>query len=202
MEKAVDRKHAPRKAQVTRKTLETSIELSLNLDGGAIDLQMDGLGFFSHMIRSLAAHAGWGLAIKLQGDTEVDAHHSVEDTGLALGEALCASLGDFSEHERFGWALLPMDESLAEAALDVGRRPYLHLEVQWPQPVTGTFELGLVEEFFRALVQKAGWTLHLAARRGRNSHHLCEAMFKSVGRAARQALAKKPGGAVSIKGTL
>jgi imidazoleglycerol-phosphate dehydratase len=193
---------APRKAEVVRKTLETDIELSLDLDGGNIDIEIVGLGFFQHMLKSLAAHAGWGLVLKVRGDVEVDAHHSVEDTGLALGEALAVCLGDFSSHERFGWALIPMDESLAEAALDVGRRPFLHFEVQWPQLLTGTFELALVEEFFRALVQKAGWTLHLTGRRGRNSHHLCEALFKAVGRAASQALAKRIGGAVSTKGVL
>jgi imidazoleglycerol-phosphate dehydratase len=191
-----------RKATDDRQTLETSIELTLDLDGGPIDIEIEGLGFFSHMLKSLTAHAGWGLVLKVKGDIEVDSHHSVEDTGLAFGEALAKCLGDFSGHQRFGWALIPMDESLAEAALDAGRRPYLQLEVQWPQPVTGTFELGLVEEFFRALVQKAGWTLHLTGRRGRNSHHLCEAIFKAVGRAAGQALAKRPGGSVSTKGVL
>jgi imidazoleglycerol-phosphate dehydratase len=154
------------------------------------------------MLRTLAVYAGWTLEIGGRGDLEVDAHHLVEDAGLVLGEALSVALGDFSGHARFGWALVPMVEALAEAALDAGRRPFLRLEAAWPQPTTGDFELCLVEEFFRALCQKAGWTLHLAARHGSNSHHLCEAVFKAAGLAARQALAERPGGVFSTKGAL
>jgi imidazoleglycerol-phosphate dehydratase len=154
------------------------------------------------MLFSLAVYAGWGLELNIAGDTRVDYHHTVEDTGLALGEMLALALGDFSGHQRFGQSLVPMDEALVETALDAGRRPYLHFEGQWPQPLAGDFDLCLVEEFWRALTQKAGWTLHLTLRHGRNSHHLAEALFKSVGLAARQALAPREGGVLSTKGVL
>jgi imidazoleglycerol-phosphate dehydratase len=154
------------------------------------------------MLNTLAVYAGWGLTLTGTGDTNVDDHHTVEDVGLVLGEALAICLGDFSGHARFGSALVPMDEALGEAALDAGRRPYLNLEVNWPQPISGQFEMCLVQEFFQALVQKAGWTLHLTGRHGANSHHLCEAIFKATGLAAKAALAKKPGQVFSTKGML
>jgi imidazoleglycerol-phosphate dehydratase len=192
---------APRQAAVARRTKETDIRLELTLDGGAVELDLDReSSFFGHMLDTLAVYAGWGLKLALRGDPQIDLHHSCEDAGLALGEALALSLGDFAGHRRFGSALAPMDEALAEAALDAGRRPYLHFEVSWPQPTAGRFELCLVEEFFRALSQKAGWTLHLTGRRGRNSHHLCEALFKAVGLAAAAALAPRAGGPLSTKG--
>jgi imidazoleglycerol-phosphate dehydratase len=154
------------------------------------------------MLNTLAVYAGWGLKLTVTGDRHVDDHHTVEDTGLVLGQMLSVSLGDFSGHRRFGHSLVPMDESLAEAALDISNRPYFRLEGAWPQTVTGQFDLYLVEEFFRALTQKAGWTLHVILRHGRNSHHLCEALFKAVGLAARKALAPRQGGVFSTKGVL
>jgi imidazoleglycerol-phosphate dehydratase len=172
------------------------------LDGGAIKLSTPS-GFFTHMLDAMAHHAGWGLDLVVEGDPEVDLHHSVEDCGLVLGECLAISLGDFTGHRRFASALVPMDESLAEAALDAGRRPFLHFSADFPQPSAGNFDFCLASEFFRALVTKAGWTLHLEGRRGGNSHHLCEALFKATGRAAREALA--PSGkseALSTKGVL
>ncbi|MDR2455144.1 MAG: imidazoleglycerol-phosphate dehydratase HisB [Deltaproteobacteria bacterium] len=192
----------PRRAAVSRKTKETDLKLELALSSGPVAIPKGFPGFFGHMLNTLATYAGWSLAIEGRGDLEVDAHHLVEDVGLVLGEALEASLGDFSGHARFGKALVPMDEALAEAALDAGHRPYLRLEAAWPQPTTGDFELCLVEEFFRALVQKAGFTLHLIGRHGQNSHHLCEAMFKAAGLAAREALAERGGGVFSTKGVL
>ncbi|MDR1657435.1 MAG: imidazoleglycerol-phosphate dehydratase [Deltaproteobacteria bacterium] len=191
-----------RRANVVRQTKETDLTVALALDGGAVDITLNTPGFFVHMLNTLAVYAGWGLSLSGCGDVKVDAHHTVEDVGLVLGEAISLSLGDYTGHARFGWALVPMDEALAEAALDVGRRPYLSLSVDWPQPVTGDFELCLVEEFFRALAQKAGFTLHLIFRHGANSHHICEAIFKAAGLAARQALAVKPGGVFSTKGVL
>jgi imidazoleglycerol-phosphate dehydratase len=189
---------------VERRTRETSIELSLSLEGGEVALEDPrALGFFGHMLNALASYAGLGLRLSLNGDPWVDLHHSVEDVGLVLGQALAQALGDYSGHARFGWALVPMDESLAEAAVDLGRRPFLHFGVEWPQPRTGDFELCLVEEFFRAFCQKAGMTLHLLGRHGRNSHHLCEALFKSVGLALGQALASRSQeGPFSTKGAL
>ncbi|MDR1577081.1 MAG: imidazoleglycerol-phosphate dehydratase HisB [Deltaproteobacteria bacterium] len=192
---------APRRAKRERVTLETNISVAINLDGGPIKLSLN-QGFFQHTLNTLAVYAGWGLELTVEGDSQVDHHHSVEDTGLVLGEALNECLGDFSGHQRFGHSLAPMDEALAEVALDVSRRPYLHFEATWPQPMTGDFDLCLVEEFWRALTIKAGWTLHIMLKHGRNSHHLAEAMFKSVGLAARQALAPRYDGPFSTKGLL
>ncbi|MDR1872542.1 MAG: imidazoleglycerol-phosphate dehydratase [Deltaproteobacteria bacterium] len=191
----------PRQAKRDRVTLETSISGALNLDGGPIKLTV-APGFFRHLLDTLAVYAGWGLELYVAGDHDVDHHHSVEDTGLLIGESLFECLGDFTGHQRFGYSLIPMDEALAEAVLDAGRRPYLHFEADWPQATTGDFDLCLVEEFFRALTQKAGWTLHLTLRRGKNSHHMAEALFKAVGLAARRALSPRQGGAFSTKGVL
>jgi imidazoleglycerol-phosphate dehydratase len=157
------------------------------------------------MLTALSTYAGWGLELSCQGDSQVDLHHSLEDCGLVLGSCLSAALGDFSGHRRFGQALVPMDEALAEAALDAGNRPYLYFEAAWPQVISNSFDFSLVEEFFRALCQKAGWTLHLTGRRGRNSHHLSEALFKACGLAARTALAPRADGTqgpFSTKGLL
>jgi imidazoleglycerol-phosphate dehydratase len=186
---------------VERVTKETAVKADLILRPGPVAIGESFPGFFAHMLHTLAVYAGWTLDLDGRGD-RVDDHHLAEDSGLVLGEALGVSLGDFSGHARFGRALVPMDEALAEAALDAGRRPYLRLEAGWPQPSCGGFELCLVEEFFRALVQKAGWTLHLTARHGDNSHHLCEALFKAAGLAAREALSERPGGVLSTKGVL
>jgi imidazoleglycerol-phosphate dehydratase len=154
------------------------------------------------MLNSLSTYAGWGLNLDVLGDTDVDLHHSVEDCGLVLGEALALSLGDFSGHKRFASALVPMDDALAEAALDAGRRPYLFFQADFPQPMAGGFDFCLVEEFFRALTVKSGWTLHLEGRRGNNSHHLSEALFKATGLAAKKALSPRDGGVLSTKGVL
>jgi imidazoleglycerol-phosphate dehydratase len=191
----------PRKAKVSRETKETRITCDLTLDGGSINLKTPS-GFFTHMLNSLATYAGWGLNLELIGDTDVDLHHTVEDCGLVLGEALSVSLGDFSKHKRFASALVPMDDALAEAALDAGRRPYLFFQAHFPQPMAGSFDFCLVEEFFRALTSKSGWTLHLTGRRGNNSHHLCEALFKATGLCAREALSVKEGAVFSTKGVL
>lgn len=191
-----------RRAERSRKTKETDISLALDLDGGPIAIDSP-LGFFNHMLTALATYAGWGLELKARGDLEVDQHHTVEDVGLVLGETLAEALGDYSGHARFGQSLTVMDDAMAEAALDAGRRPFLHFEVAWPQPVCGEFEICLVEEFWRAVCQKAGLTLHIIGRHGRNSHHLAEAVFKGVGRALAQALAAKTGsGPLSTKGLL
>ncbi|MDR1044743.1 MAG: imidazoleglycerol-phosphate dehydratase HisB [Candidatus Adiutrix sp.] len=192
---------APRAARVVRRSKETDISLELNLDGGPRSIST-GLGFFDHLLGALAAYAGWGLNLSAQGDLEVDQHHTVEDVGLVLGQALAEALGDYSGHARFGAALTPMDDALVEAALDAGRRPYLHFEVDWPQLRCGQFEVCLVEEFWRALCQRGGLTFHLIGRHGRNSHHLAEAVFKSAGRALAQALAPRSGGVLSTKGLL
>jgi len=190
-----------RRGQVARKTKETDIKINLSLDGGPVAID-SGLGFFDHMLNSLATYAGWGLELKAEGDLQVDQHHTVEDIGICLGEALASALGDYSAHARFGSSLTVMDDALAEVALDAGRRPFLHFQVTWPQERCGFFELCLVEEFWRALSQKAGLTLHIIGRHGQNSHHLVEAVFKGVGRAFSQALARRAGGVLSTKGLL
>jgi imidazoleglycerol-phosphate dehydratase len=191
----------PRRAKFARITEETKASASLSLDGGPLELILKP-GFFRHMIHALAYYAGWGLNLSVSGDEDVDYHHSVEDAGLVLGETLAISLGDFTGHQRFGHGIAPMDDSLAEAALDAGRRPYFRLEGTWPQSRAGDFDLCLVEEFWRALTMKAGWTLHVVLRHGENSHHLAEASFKAVGLAARVALAPRLGGVLSTKGVL
>ncbi|MDR2368259.1 MAG: imidazoleglycerol-phosphate dehydratase HisB [Deltaproteobacteria bacterium] len=194
---------AARTARVRRKTKETDIDLGLSLGGGKVELDFRALGFFGHMLNAMATYAGFGLSLSAKGDKYVDDHHTVEDVGLVLGEALAGCLGDYSGHARFGQALAPMDEALAEAAVDIGRRPYLRFQVDWPQPVTGTFELCLVEEFFRAFSQRAGMTLHLTGRHGNNSHHLCEALFKATGLALARATAPRDQkGPLSTKGVL
>ena len=191
----------PRRAVVSRKTRETDIQIELSLDGGPLAIST-GLGFFNHMLTALATYAGWGLNLKAEGDLGVDHHHTIEDTGLVLGEALAVCLGDYSGHSRFGSSLTVMDDALAEVALDVGRRPYLHFQVQWPQPVCGQFEMCLVEEFWRSFTQRGGLTLHIIGRHGNNSHHLAEAVFKGAGRALSRALSLRNGGTLSTKGVL
>lgn len=186
---------------INRETRETSITAAFNLRGGAVDIET-GVGFFDHMLTAFIRHGGFGLTLKAQGDTQVDDHHTVEDCGLVLGEAWARALGDYTGHARFGWALLPMDEALAEAAVDLARRPCLVFKVDWPGGFSGRFELALIEEFWRAFSQKAGAALHLIGRYGRNSHHLAEALFKAAGLALAQASAARPGGAVSTKGRL
>ena len=190
-----------RAGQVERQTKETTIRCSLNLAPGKITIKT-GIGFFDHMLNSLASYAGFSLNLEAQGDLHVDHHHTVEDVGLVLGEALAQTLGNYDSHQRFGSALTPMDESLAEAALDLGRRPFLYFSVNWPQHKTGDFELCLVEEFFRAFCQKAGATLHILGRHGQNSHHLAEAIFKAVGQSLKKACAHRPEGVLSTKGLL
>lgn len=190
----------PRRAKIVRTTKETDITLDLNLDGGPVSVKT--VGFFDHTLTALATYAGWGLTIQSTGDTHVDDHHLVEDVGLVLGEAIAVALGDYTGHARFGASLTPMDDALAEVALDAGRRPFLHFEVTWPQPTCGTFEMALIEEFWRAVSQKAGLTLHIMGRHGNNSHHLAEAIFKGAGRAFKQALAPREGGVLSTKGVL
>ncbi|MDR2460431.1 MAG: imidazoleglycerol-phosphate dehydratase HisB [Deltaproteobacteria bacterium] len=190
-----------RVATIERKTKETEIKVTLNLDGGEIKIQTPA-GFFGHMLTALTTYAGWGITLESTGDTHVDQHHIVEDTGLVIGDALASCLGDNPSHVRYGSALIPMDDALAEVALDAGRRPFLVFDVEFPQERTGDFEFCLVEEFFRALISRAGWTLHITGRRGKNSHHLSEAIFKAVGLAAKVALAKSTTSAISTKGVL
>lgn len=191
-----------RRVEAARQTKETNIQLSLNLDDGGPVEVVTGIGFFDHLLITLATYAGWSLVLKAKGDLGVGQHHTVEDVGLVLGGALAEALGDFRGHARFGLSLMPMDEALAEVAVDAGRRAFLHFEVTWPQLSCGDFEICLIEEFWRALCGRAGLTLHIIGRYGRNSHHLAEAIFKGVGRALALALVERVKGPLSTKGVL
>lgn len=194
-----------RSAKITRKTAETDINVEINLDGtGAYDNQT-GVGFFDHMLDQLARHSLMDMTVRCTGDLHIDDHHSVEDVGIALGQALTAALGDKKGIRRYGACLLPMDDALVRAALDLSGRPYLVWNLDLPTPKIGTFDCELVREFFQALSTHGGITLHVDALHGFNSHHLAEAAFKAVARALREAIEtdpRKPGAIPSTKGAL
>jgi len=178
-----------RKANLTRTTRETDISLTLDLDGrGQADVETS-LGFFRHMLETFARHAAVDLQIKISGDLEVDAHHSVEDTGIVLGLALKEALGDKRGIRRIGWALVPMDESLASAAVDLSGRPFLRWEPRFKGRRCGDLEIDLFEDFFAALSANLGAALHLRVEYGRSDHHKIEALFKAFARALREACA-------------
>ena len=194
-----------RKATQSRKTAETAIEVSLNLDGTGLYDNQTGVGFFDHMLDQLARHSLIDLTVKASGDTHIDDHHTVEDVGIALGKALVEALGDKRGIRRYGACLLPMDDTLVRAALDLSGRPYLVWEVEFTVPKIGSFDTELVREFFTAFAMNGGITLHVDGIRGINSHHIAEAAFKAVARALREAVDADPrkGDEIpSTKGTL
>jgi len=191
-----------RKASVKRKTRETDIRLSLDLDGKGDSSILTGVGFLDHMLTLLSRHSGIDLEVKAAGDTQVDYHHTVEDVGIAVGQALKDALGDKSGLERYGWATVPMDESLARVAVDLGGRAYLVFKVEFPTEKAGDFDMGLIEEFMQALANNAALNLHIEVPYGRNAHHISEAVFKALARALRQATRVTGGGIPSTKGTL
>ena len=191
-----------RKAVRHRTTKETEIEVRLDVDGtGRTDVST-GLPFFDHMLSQLGRHGGFDLELRATGDLEVDAHHTVEDTGIVLGAALAEALGDKAGVRRFASALLPLDEALIQIALDLSGRPYLVYEVETAPERIGTFDPQLAEEFFRAFVTTAGITLHVKSLSGRNGHHVLEACFKGVARALRDAVRIEGGGIPSTKEVL
>lgn len=191
-----------REGTVTRKTGETEITVSLRLDNkGAPDIQT-GIGFFDHMLCALSVHSGISMTIRAKGDTHVDGHHTVEDTGIVLGQALAKTLGDKTGIARFGSAFIPMDEALSFCSLDVSNRPFLVFRGQFQNPMIGQFDTSLAEEFFRAFAFHAGLTLHIALCYGKNDHHKCEAAFKALAYALRQAITPMDGETRSTKGTL
>jgi len=190
-----------RTAKLERTTKETAIALSLNLDGGAVSVTT-GIGFFDHMLTALAFYAGWGLELSVRGDLEVDGHHTVEDTGIVLGQAIKEALGDRVGIRRFGSAFVPMDEALCLTVLDVSNRPFLVFHAAMPQPMIGDYDSCLTVEFMRALAVNSGITLHQRCLYGDNAHHITEALFKSLGLAMKEALRIEGQGVVSTKGVL
>ncbi|WP_193139381.1 MULTISPECIES: imidazoleglycerol-phosphate dehydratase HisB [unclassified Meridianimarinicoccus] len=194
-----------RKASITRKTAETSITVEIDLDGSGSYDNQTGVGFFDHMLDQLARHALIDMTIRAEGDLHIDDHHTVEDTGITLGQALSAALGDKRGITRYGACLLPMDDALVRAALDLSGRPFLVWNVDMPTQKIGSFDTELVREFFQAFSTHGGITLHVDALHGVNSHHIAEAAFKAVARALRDALEtdpRKAGDVPSTKGTL
>ncbi len=192
-----------RKGTVERSTKETEISVSAVLDGNGKAEISTGIGFFDHMLTALSVHSGISMDIRVRGDLEVDGHHTVEDTGIALGMALARALGDKSGIARYGTSFIPMDESLAMASLDISNRPFLVFDAQFCDQRCGDYDLCLTEEFFRAFAFNAGITLHIKLLYGTNDHHKCEAIFKSVAHALKDAVAVRSGGnTLSTKGVL
>jgi imidazoleglycerol-phosphate dehydratase len=194
----------PRTAALTRTTSETDIGLTLALDGTGASTIATGIGFFDHMLTAFARHSGFDLTIDAKGDLHIDAHHTVEDTGIVLGSAFRQALGDKSGITRFGQALIPMDEALAEAAVDISGRAFLAWNVAFARPMLGSMDTQLVEEFFRAFTGNALLTLHITSRAGSNAHHVAESCFKAAARALRMAVSIDPriAGIPSTKGAL
>ena len=194
-----------RRATIRRETAETQIEVTIDLDGtGQYDCQT-GVGFFDHMLDQLSRHSLIDMTIRATGDLHIDDHHTVEDTGIALGQALTQALGDKKGINRYGTCHLPMDDAQVRAALDLSARPFLVWNVDLPTPKIGTFDCELVREFFQAFSTHGGITLHVDQLHGINSHHIAEAAFKAVARALREALEVDPRKADAIpstKGTL
>ena len=194
-----------RTAKITRTTAETQITIDLNLDGTGTYDNQTGVGFFDHMLDQLARHAMFDLTVRAKGDHHIDDHHTVEDTGIALGQALVQAVGDKKGIQRYGSCLLPMDDALVRCALDLSARPYLVWGINLPAEQIGSFDCELLREFFQALSAHGGITLHLDQLHGLNSHHIAEAAFKSVARALRAAVAIDPraeGQLPSTKGAL
>ncbi len=188
-------------SNISRETKETRIQAALWLSGGPVKIDT-GIGFFDHMLHAWAFYAGFGLTLTAKGDLEVDGHHTVEDTGIVLGQALREALGDKVGIRRFGSAYVPMDEALAFTALDFSGRPFLVYEADMPQARMGAYDACLTEEFMRALAMNSGLTLHMRAQDGRNAHHITEALFKSLGLAMKDAVKMEGTGVTSTKGVL
>jgi imidazoleglycerol-phosphate dehydratase len=191
-----------RKGEIARKTKETEIQVSLDLDGtGKADIAT-GVGFFDHMLTALTVHAGFDLSIRAGGDLEVDGHHTVEDVGIALGQAFAKSVSDKAGIARYGTFTIPMDESIATVSLDVGGRAYFVFNADFRTERIGELETQLIAEFFQAFAFNATVTLHINAPYGENDHHKCEAIFKAFAHALAAAVTQTGGGVLSSKGTL
>ncbi len=188
-------------AEISRKTKETDISLSLCLEGGAVSVST-GIGFFDHMLTALAFYAGWGLTLRVEGDLYVDGHHTVEDTGIVLGQAFRQTLGNKNGIRRFGTAYVPMDEALCRTVLDCSNRPYLVFQANMPQPMIGGYDSCLTKEFMQAFAVHGGITLHQTCEYGDNAHHITEALYKSLGMALKEAAQVVGSGVTSTKGVL
>ena len=193
-----------REAEIRRETAETAIRVRLVLDGSGTARIATGIGFFDHMLEQIARHTLVDLEVEATGDLHIDDHHTVEDVGIALGRCLAQALGDKRGIRRYGACLLPMDETLVRAALDLSGRPFLVWKVDFPTPKIGSFDTELVREFWTAFAMNGGVTLNIACLDGANSHHIAEATFKAVARALREAVEPDPRatGIPSTKGTL
>ncbi len=190
-----------RKARITRTTAETDISVEIDLDGTGVYDNQTGVGFFDHMLDQLSRHALIDMTVRCSGDLHIDDHHTVEDVGIALGQALSEAVGDKRGIVRYGACLLPMDDALVRAALDLSGRPFLVWNVAFPSAKIGTFDTELVREFFQALSTHGGITLHVDQLHGLNAHHIAEAAFKAVARALRAALETDPRKADAIPST-
>lgn len=193
-----------RTGEARRATGETDVRVRVDLDGSGSALVSTGVGFFDHMLTLLARHSLIDIEVEARGDLETGSHHTVEDVGITLGQAISSALGDRTGIERYGAALIPMDECLAQAAIDLSGRPYVAIDVPLPATVIGGFETELLGEFMRGLANHAGLTLHLRLLVPGNAHHAIEGSFKAVARALGQAVAPNPrvGGVPSTKGSL
>ena len=191
-----------RTAKIERNTKETQITVELNLDGGEVDIST-GIGFFDHMLTAFGVHGGFGLKVSVNGDLEVDTHHTVEDTGIALGMAFKEALDDMGGIVRYGSFSIPMDEALANCVLDISNRPFLVFKASFEQEFCGDYETCVTEEFFRAFAMNSCITLHISVPYGANAHHEIEAIFKAVAHALKTAVCKNEDGSVlSTKGVL
>ena len=191
-----------RTGAVDRNTRETQIHIEVLLDGKGTAQIDTGIGFFDHMLTALSAHSGISMVIHTKGDLYVDSHHTVEDTGIVLGQALNRALGDRKGLRRFASACIPMDEALCFTVLDFSNRPFLVFDADMPQPMIGTYDPCLTEEFLRALAVNSGLTLHMKCLYGKNAHHITEALFKSLGAAVKEAVQITGTGVTSTKGVL
>ena len=198
-------KTAMRQAEITRNTLETKIRVALDLDGTGVSRLATGIGFFDHMLDQVARHGMIDLTVEAKGDLHIDAHHTIEDVGITIGQALTKALGDKKGLRRYGHAYVPLDEALSRVVVDLSGRPGLVFNVRFTRATIGEFDVDLVREFFQGLVNHAGITVHIDALRGDNSHHQAETVFKAFARALRMAVETDPraaGAIPSTKGTL
>jgi imidazoleglycerol-phosphate dehydratase len=193
-----------RTSEISRQTKETQVRVALDLDGTGKTAADTGVGFFDHMLDLLGRHSLIDLTVAAKGDLQVDAHHTVEDVGLVIGQALLQALGDKRGIYRYGWAIVPMDESLAQVAIDLSGRPAFVFRAEFPGPSVGAFPVELVEEFFKSVATAGKMNLHISVPYGTNNHHIAEAIFKATAKALRQAVSLDPRNSdvPSTKGTL